>query len=119
MHGRRIFLASLAASLVALGAIAVTAPHAAHAQAPAVASAVTISDFGFHPATITVAPGTVVTWTNKDDEPHTVAADDRSYHSTPMDTDEHFSHTYTAPGEYHYFCTLHPHMTGVVIVRNG
>ena len=112
-------MAAIAVSLIALGALCATAPKPAHAQAqqaPAAQSAVEIRDFGFRPATITVAPGTVVTWTNKDDEPHTVAANDRSYHSAPMDTDDHYSRAFTTPGEYHYFCTLHPHMMGVVIV---
>ena len=90
---------------------------AAAPAAPAAANNVRIHDFAFNPATITVAAGTTVTWINDDDEPHTVSAPDRSYRSTPMDTGGHFAHSYGAPGEYHYFCTLHPNMTGVVIVR--
>jgi plastocyanin len=122
MLTRRTIFAGAIASLVAgaalWAAISAGVPRAAHAQAPEGApAAVEIRDFGFHPATMTIAEGTIVTWTNKDDEPHTVYANDRAYHSTPMDTDDHYSHAFTAPGEYHYFCSLHPHMTGVIIVR--
>lgn len=92
------------------------APGAAMA-APVAATSVQIRDFAFQPAAIVVAPGATVTWTNADDEPHTVMANDRAYRSTPLDTDDQYSHVYATPGEYRYFCSLHPHMTGVVIVR--
>src|SRR5262249_43951534 len=123
----RTLLWGLALSALALGAIPGAPPLAApgqgqaqaqaQVQAPAAQTGVEIRDFGFHPGTLTIAPGTVVTWTNKDDELHTVAATDRSYHSAPMDTGERYSRAFAAPGEYRYFCTLHPHMQGVVIVR--
>jgi len=96
-------------------------PPARFAAAPARTAAtdvvVQISNFAFQPATLAVAPGTTVTWVNGDDEPHTVSANDRSYRSTPLDTNQRYTHTYNSVGEYHYFCSLHPHMTGVVIVR--
>lgn len=99
--------------------------HEMHAMAatpigtgPAVmTNAVQIRDFAFAPRTIVVAPGTTVTWTNADDEPHTVTANDRAYHSTALDTDQTYAHTFASAGEYHYFCSLHPHMTATVIVR--
>ena len=86
-------------------------------SAPVAATTVQIRDYAFQPASIVVAPGDAVTWTNADDEPHTVTANDHAYHSTPLDTDQRFTHVFAAPGEYHYFCSMHPHMTGVVIVR--
>jgi plastocyanin len=78
---------------------------------------VRIDNFSFEPSTITVAPGTTVTWINADDIPHTVAAADRSFRSKPLDTEDRFSFTFSSPGEYAYFCSLHPHMTGKVVVE--
>jgi plastocyanin len=87
------------------------------AGSPVAATTVQIRDFAFFPQTIVITPGAAVTWTNADDEPHTVTANDRSYHSAALDTDQTYTHTFTAPGEYRYFCSLHPHMTATVIVR--
>jgi plastocyanin len=78
---------------------------------------VKIGNFTFSPATLTVAPGTTVTWTNEDDIPHTIAAKNKAFRSKTLDTDNQFSFTFTAPGEYEYFCSLHPHMIGKVIVK--
>jgi plastocyanin len=78
---------------------------------------VSIDNFAYLPAEVTVTRGTEVTWTNRDDAPHTVTADDKAFNSPALDTDEHFSHVFTSPGEYAYFCGLHPHMTGRVIVK--
>ena len=88
---------------------------AGNASAPS--ATVRIDNFSFTPAEITVAPGTTVTWTNGDDIPHTVAATNKAFRSKVMDTDQHYSFTFTAPGTYEYFCSLHPHMRGKVIVK--
>jgi plastocyanin len=80
-------------------------------------SRVSIDNFSYLPAELTVAAGTTVTWVNHDDVPHTVTANDKSFHSAALDTDDRFSHMFAAPGEYAYFCALHPHMTGRVIVK--
>jgi plastocyanin len=99
-------------SIVALASVP------AEAAAPAAAGpTVRIDNFVFGPETLTVAPGTTVTWINQDDIPHTVVASDKSFKSKVLDTDERFSFTFTRPGEYGYFCSLHPHMTGKVIVK--
>jgi len=84
------------------------------ATAPAV---VKIGNFTFGPEVLTVAPGTTVTWVNEDDIPHTVAASDKSFRSKVMDTDDRFSMTFAKPGTYEYFCSIHPHMTGKVVVK--
>jgi plastocyanin len=76
-----------------------------------------IDNFAFSPAEVTVAPGTTVRWTNRDDIPHIVAEKERSFRSKAMDTDESFSRTFTSEGAVDYFCTLHPHMTGRIIVK--
>ena len=82
-------------------------------------NSITIDNFAFAPATITVAPGTKVTWTNRDDEPHTVVsdADPKLFKSGPLDTDDGFSFTFEKPGTYRYFCSIHPHMVGTVVVQ--
>jgi len=85
----------------------------------AAAMEVRIDNFTFSPATLTVAPGTTVTWVNGDDIPHAVAAKDRSFRSKTLDTDDRYSFTFAMAGEYDYFCTLHPHMVGKVIVKES
>src|SRR5271167_1508144 len=93
---------------------------AANAQSTAPATAeVKIDNFSFGPATLTVAVGTTVTWTNRDDIPHTVVSTDdpRAFRSKVLDTDEKFSYTFTKPGTFAYFCSIHPKMTGIVVVK--
>ena len=98
--------------------IAFLAPAAQAAQAPsAAATTVKIDNFVFGPAAITVTVGTTVTWVNEDDIPHNIVADDKSFRSKVLDTDEKFSFTFTKAGTYDYFCSIHPHMTGKVVVK--
>lgn len=78
---------------------------------------VKIDNFAFTPATITVSTGTQVKWVNHDDIPHNVVSDDKSFKSKALDTDEEFSFTFTKPGTYTYFCSIHPKMTGKVVVK--
>lgn len=86
------------------------------AQAPVSANAVTIDNFAFAPAAITVKVGTTVTWTNKDQDAHTVTAQDRSFSSAPLNTGATYQFTFTKPGTYAYLCTIHPFMTATVVV---
>jgi len=109
--GRIAFLATLVAPAALVPLLA------AAAAAPAKVEKVAIDNFAFAPQVIVVAPSTTVTWTNADEDPHTVVATDKSFHSAAMDTEESYSFTFTHPGEYAYFCSLHPHMTGKVIVK--
>ena len=78
--------------------------------------AVRISNFTFGPKVVTVKVGQTVTWTNDDDIPHTVVATDKSFRSKVIDTGQSFSFTFTKPGQFAYFCSLHPMMTGKVTV---
>ncbi len=82
-------------------------------------ASVTIDNFTFSPPAITVTTGTKVTWENRDDIPHTVtdAAEKRAFKSPPLDTGDKFSFAFFTPGTYHYFCSLHPHMQGTVVVK--
>lgn len=81
--------------------------------------AVHIDNFVFEPERLVVKVGATVIWTNRDDIPHNVTAKDRSFKSKVMDTDKSFSFTFTTPGEYQYFCALHPHMTGTIVVETA
>ncbi len=117
--GRSVRIFGLAAALVLLQAggaarVARSAPQARPATAE-----VKIDNFSFSPATLTVAPGTTITWTNRDDIPHTVVSTDdpRAFKSKVLDTDEKFSYNFTKPGTFAYFCSVHPKMTGTVVVK--
>jgi plastocyanin len=77
---------------------------------------VTIDNFTFAPAELTVKVGTTVTWTNHDDIPHTVVSAGK-FRSKTLDTDNSYSFTFTTAGDYKYFCSLHPHMTGMIKVE--
>ena len=89
-----------------------------YAAAPASADevAVKIGNFTFGPQELKVKAGKTVTWTNEDDIPHTVVSQN-TFRSKVLDTDGKYSFTFTTPGIYKYFCSLHPHMTGTVIVE--
>ena len=78
---------------------------------------VKIDNFIFGPQTLTVPVGTTVTWTNKDDIPHTSVSTDGVFKSKVMDTDEKFSYTFTKTGTYSYYCSVHPKMTGKIVVQ--
>jgi len=78
---------------------------------------VKIDNFTFNPPTLTVKTGTTVTWKNEDDIPHTVASDTKVFKSKALDTDDSYSFTFTTTGVYEYFCSLHPHMKGTIVVE--
>jgi len=113
---------SIAVLLVALGlGIAElgggTKNFTASAQQKAETLEVKIDNFSFGPGTLTVPVGTTVTWTNRDDIPHTVVSTDGVFKSKVLDTDEKFSFTFSKAGAYPYFCSIHPKMTGKVIAQ--
>lgn len=136
---------SIGAGLIGLGLLAAACSSAAHSATPAAdvglgtpvspaelatqpvtatrpppnvnGPAVTIDNFNFTPATITVSAGTTVTWVNRDDVPHTVTASDKSFSSQSIDTDGQFSQKFDTPGTYSYFCAIHPFMTAKVVVQ--
>jgi plastocyanin len=79
---------------------------------------VSIDNFTFTPQKLTVKAGTTVTWINKDDIPHGIASSDNAFSkSKALDTDNSYSFTFTTPGTYAYFCYVHPHMTGTIVVE--
>jgi plastocyanin len=87
--------------------------------APTAPNAVNINNFSFAPKQLTIAVGTRVTWTNHDDEPHTVvnAGSPPAFKSAALDGGDSFTFTFTKPGTYRYFCSIHPFMTGTVVVK--
>jgi plastocyanin len=103
----------------ALLAVAVAAAGLAPSSAGAEETTVKIDNFEFVPAQLTVKAGTTVTWTNADDIPHTVVATARTFRSKALDTDDKYSFTFTTPGSYEYFCSLHPHMKATITVVGG
>jgi plastocyanin len=84
---------------------------------PARGAAVKIDNFSFGPADVTISAGTTITWTNHDDVPHVVASEDKLFKSKALDTDDHFSFTFSKPGTYTYYCSIHPKMTAKVVVQ--
>ena len=100
-----------------LAAMFAAAPKLSANPQQAATAEVKIDNFSFGPGTLTVAPGTTVTWTNRDDIPHTVVSTDSVFKSKVLDTDEKFSFTFTKGGTYPYFCSIHPKMTATVVVK--
>ena len=82
-------------------------------------TALKIENFTFTPQRVTVKAGTTVTWTNSDDIPHALASTTKAFRSKALDTDDKFSFTFTTAGVYDYFCSLHPHMTGTIVVEEA
>ena len=102
-----ILLGPVVGAMLAFGAVA--AQHATNV--------VTIDNFTFTPPELTVAVGTTVKWVNHDDIPHLVVNTDKAFRSKVLDTDDSFSYTFASAGTFDYFCGLHPHMVGKVIVK--
>lgn len=108
----------LTSAMIILGLVLAGFARKATAGERQAAPQITIDNFSFAPATLTVAAGTEVTWVNHDDIPHTVVSEDKAtFKSRALDTDEKFSFTFSTPGTYTYFCSIHPKMTAKVIVQ--
>ena len=119
MKRNSIWAASFTASvIIAIVLLVAGSPSVTANDRPSAANAaVNIDNFVFGPQTITVPVGATVTWTNKDDIPHTSVSTDGVFKSKVMDTDEKFSFKFTKAGTYSYFCSVHPKMTGKVVVQ--
>jgi len=113
-------LASKAVVVTVFAATLITAARmhgAASREQSASPQEVKIDNFSFSTPELTVAAGTEVTWVNRDDIPHTVFSEDGSFHSKALDTDDKYTFKFAKPGTYHYFCSIHPKMTGEIIVK--
>jgi len=113
-HRRALLIGALLLGSLAgaLPAFAADTPPATPKPSPIVR----IDNFTFSPADLTIQPGTTVIWQNGDDIPHTVVSIKAKMRSKPLDTNDSFSFTFNEPGEFGYFCSLHPHMMGKIIV---
>ena len=107
----------LATVMVATLLLSAGSPGSSANTAEPASAEVKVDNFSFGPATLTVAVGTTVTWTNRDDIPHTIVSTDKVFKSKVLDTDEKFSFTFSKAGAYPYFCSIHPKMTGSVVVQ--
>jgi plastocyanin len=103
-----------ALGMVTLGAMEVYVPSVAETSDTA---KIVVKDFMFNPTPLTVKAGSTVTWTNMDDEPHTVVSDTGVFKSGGMDTNESFSYKFDKPGTYHFTCSIHPRMVGTIVVQ--
>jgi plastocyanin len=110
----RVWIVSFAMSAM-FALLALTALEKTAAAGPPTAD-IKIDNFSFTPPTLTVKAGTQVIWTNGDDIPHTVVSEDNSFKSKALDTDDKFTFTATKPGTYSYYCSIHPKMTGKLVV---
>jgi plastocyanin len=118
MTTKKMWIAGLATTaMIAMLLLAGTPRVAANDQPSGASADVKIDNFSFGPQTLTVSVGTTVVWTNRDDIPHTVVSTDGVFKSKVRDTDEKFSYTFTKAGTYPYFCSVHPKMTGRVVVQ--
>jgi plastocyanin len=119
MTRRSVWFAGLAMPVaIAMLLLLAGSPSVTATDQPSVATTeVKIDNFSFGPQTLTVPVGATVTWTNRDDIPHTAVSTDGAFKSKVMDTDEKFSYTFTKAGTYPYYCTIHPKMTGQVVVQ--
>jgi plastocyanin len=119
MRGKNACVASVGATVViAIVLLLAGSPIVTANDQPSPTNAgVKIDNFSFGPQSITVPVGTTVTWTNADDIPHTSVSTEGVFKSKVMDTDEKFSYTFTKAGTYPYYCTIHPKMTGKVVVQ--
>jgi plastocyanin len=113
-----VWFAGLATPVMIVMLLLAGSPSVMANDQPSAATAeVKIDNFSFEPQTITIPVGATVTWTNRDDIPHTVVSTDGVFKSKVRDTDEKFSYTFTKAGTYPYFCSVHPKMTGKVVVQ--
>ena len=110
-----LFVMTFGVAVAGMFARAGSLPAAAHQKSEA--TEVKIDNFSFGPAELKVPVGTTVTWTNRDDIPHTAVSTDKTFKSKVLDTEEKFSFTFSKPGTYEYFCSIHPKMTGKVVVQ--
>ena len=118
MTKKNVWFASLAApAMITILLVAGSPKVLANDQLSAANAEVKIDNFSFAPETLTVTVGTTVTWTNRDDIPHTVVSTDGVFKSKVRDTDEKFSYTFTKAGTYPYYCSVHPKMTGKIVVH--
>ena len=114
MNYRRYVKLFAALGAVMLSSMCINVP--AHADTP-VNAQVLIKDFMFQPTNVKIKVGAVLTWVNKDEEPHTVTSEIGLFRSGAMDTNDTFVFKFDKPGTYHFLCSIHPQMVGTIVVE--
>jgi len=114
VYNRRAYIVLTVVGMMILGAMETFGPSLADT---ADSTRITVKDFMFNPTPLTVKAGSTVTWTNMDDEPHTVVSDTGMFKSGGLDTNETFSFKFDKPGTYHFTCSIHPRMVGTIVVQ--
>jgi plastocyanin len=112
-------VASMTRRVAILSALSMALARATPGAAAETTVEISIDNFTFTPATLTIERGTMVKWLNRDDIPHTVVDKSLAFKSPALDTDDSFSRQFNESGVIDYFCSLHPHMTGKIIVRTS
>jgi len=114
----KLFVSALTVVLpLALSAVLVLHPMRARGEDKSLPNEVRVDNFSFGPETLTVPANSTVTWVNKDDVPHVIASNDGLFKSKALDTDDKYSFTFTKPGTYSYYCSVHPKMVGKIVVK--
>ena len=115
---KRLFIGNLVALSLSLVSIVILHPTRARSEdAKSAPTEVRVDNFTFAPQTLTVPVNSTVTWVNKDDVPHVIASNDDLFKSKALDTDDKYSYTFSKPGTYSYYCSVHPKMVGKVVVQ--
>jgi plastocyanin len=118
MQSRCVYALSVLAICAASTGLLAKAGNGQPTRSAAAQVQVKIDNFAFTPTELMIAVGTTVEWINRDDIPHVVVSDDKTtFKSKALDTDDKFSYTFTKPGTYPYFCSIHPKMTGKIVVQ--
>jgi plastocyanin len=113
----RLQALAILAAVVTMTTMYWTSAHASQGNPPAKTIAIDIDNFKFGIVSLEAAVGTTVTWTNRDDVPHTVTSSTKLFKSPPLDTGDAFSYTFKEAGAFEYYCSMHPRMTGKIVVR--
>lgn len=108
-----MLLGPVVGAFLAFGTVSAQEAKAANTDA----NTITIDNFTFTPPELTVAVGTTVKWVNHDDIPHSVVDGNKAFRSKALDTDDAYSFTFASAGTFSYFCGLHPHMQGKIVVK--
>ena len=115
---KRFYVAGLVLAIPMTVLVMLLAPTRAKSdEAKSQSTEIRVDNFTFAPVTLTVSQNRTVTWVNKDDIPHVIASNDGLFKSQALDTDDKFSYTFTKPGTYAYYCSIHPKMQGKVVVQ--
>ena len=112
---RSLLIAMLGFALIL--AVVLRSATATGQTAPTQSTEIKVDNFTFSPETAMIPVNGTVTWINKDDVPHVIASADGTFRSKGLDTDDHYSYQFTKPGTYSYYCSIHPKMTGKIVVR--